>query len=125
MKQCVLVVAVSWMNDQTCRFVNHQQIVVLIDDVERNILRRDGEIVRLMIQQHLDNIAGFNAVIGCYRVTIHPHITCVRSRLDTVTAGVGHVLGKVFVYSFLALPFVHFAPPALPEEIVFDDIGYR
>lgn len=34
-------VACSWMHDHACRLVDHQYVVVLIDDVERDVFRLD------------------------------------------------------------------------------------
>ena len=50
MEQRVLVVAVTRMNDQTGRFVDDQQVVVFIDDIERDILRCDGEVMGFVVQ---------------------------------------------------------------------------
>ena len=117
MEEGVLIVTMSGMDDESGGFVHHQQVIVLIDDIERYVLRRDGEIMRFMIEQDLYNITRFDAVVGCDRFSVRPHVTRVRSRLDTVAAGVGHVLGKVFVYAFFALPLVHLTAPTLKKEI--------
>ena len=37
-----------------------------------------------MIQQHLDDISRFDAVVRSHRFAVHPHIACVRCRLNTV-----------------------------------------
>ena len=101
------------MNDEAGRFIDNKQILVFIDDIEGDIFRRDGEVMRLVIEQHLDDIAGFDAVVRGDRRTVDPHISCIRSRLDAVSACVGHVLGEVFVDSLLALALIDLAAPAL------------
>ena len=112
MEERVLVVAMSGMNDEAGRFIDDQQILVFINDIEGDIFRGDREVMRLVIEQHLDDIAGFDAVVGRNGTTIHPHVACVRSRLDAVSAGVGHVLGKVFVDTLLTLALIDLAAPA-------------
>ena len=124
MKKCVLVVAVTWMNDETGRFIDDEQIIIFIDDIERYVLRCDGEVMWLMIEQDLDDITGFDAVVGGHRLSVDPYVPCIRSRLDTVTAGVGHMLRQVFVNALFALTFIYLASPSFPQQIVFDDIGY-
>ena len=119
MQERVLVVAMPGMNNESGGFVDHQQVFVLIHNIERDILRRDGEVMRLMIQQHLNDIAGFDAVIGRYGLPVDPYITGIRSRLDAIAAGVGHVLGEVFVNAFFALTFIHLAAPALKDFFRF------
>ena len=113
MKKRVLVVAMSGMNNESGGFVDYQQVLVLIDNVERYIFRRDGEIVRLMIQQHLDYISGLDLIVRGYGTSVDPHIAGIRSRLDAVAAGVGHVLRQIFVHADFPLAFIYFAPPAL------------
>jgi len=119
MKERMLVVTVPGMNDESGGFVNDHEVVVFIDDIKGDILRRDGEVMRLMVEHHLNDIPGFDAIVGCNRRSIDPHITCVRSRLDTVSAGIGHVLREVLVHALFALTFVHLATPTLEEQIVY------
>ena len=114
MEEGVFVVAVTGMNDQTGRLVDHEQVVVLIDDVERYVLRRDGVVMRFVVEQHLNDITGFDAVVGGHGLAVDPHITRIRGRLDTVAARVGHVHREVFVNALLALALVHLASPAFP-----------
>ena len=113
MKERMLVVTMPGMDDETGVFIDYQQVFILIDDIEGDILRRDGEVMGLMIEQHLDDITGFDAVVGSDRRTVDPHITGIRSRLDAVTAGVGHMLGEVFVDTLFALPLIDLASPTL------------
>ena len=72
-----------------------------------------------MIQQHLDYISGFDTVIGGNRFSVNPYVACIRSRLDTVAAGIGHVLCEIFVYPFFSLTLIYLAPPSLPQLFVF------
>ena len=114
MQQGVFVVAVAGMDNESGRLVDNEQVVVLIDDVERDVLRRNGEVVRLMIKQNLDDITGFDAVVAGHSTAIHPYIAGIGSRLDAIAAGVGHVLCQVVVYTLLALSGIHLAAPAFP-----------
>ena len=115
----MFVVPVTGMNDQTGLFIDHQQVLILIHDVQRDIFRCDGVVMRFMIQQHLNDIAGFDAIIGSDGATVHPHITSIRSRLDAVTARVGHMLCQVLVNALFALTLIHLTSPTLPYFFVF------
>ena len=106
------------VDHQSCGFVDYEQIGVFIYDLQRDILRRDGIVMGLMIQQHLNDIARFDAVIGRHRLAVHPHITGIRSGLDAVAAGVGHMLREIFVNPLLALPLVDLAAPALKDLLL-------
>ena len=72
----------------------------------------------LMIEQDLYYIPGFDAVVGGNGFSVDPHVSGVRSRLNTVAARIGHVLSKVFIDSLFTLPFIYFAPPTFPEFFI-------
>ena len=114
----MLVVTVSGMNDQSGGFIDHHQVLVFIYDRQGDILRRDGVVMGFMIQQHLDDITRFDAIVRGNRRTVHPYIPGIGGRLDPITTGIGHVLREVLVHAFLALTLIYFASPALPQLIL-------
>ena len=124
MKEGVFVVAVPWMNDESGGFVDNHEVVVFINDIKRDILRRDGKVMRLMVEHHLNDIPGFDAIVRGNRRTVHPYIPGIGGRLDPITTGIGHVLREVLVHALFALTFIHLATPTLEEKVVFGDIGY-
>ena len=64
MQKGMLIVTMPGMNDKAGRFINNEQVFVFVNDIEGDILRRDGEVMGFMVQQHLDDITWFDAVVG-------------------------------------------------------------
>ena len=66
--------AVAGMDHQPRRFVDHQQVVVLIDNVEGNRLRHDFESAALIRHHYGDDIERLDLVIGLDHISVHAHI---------------------------------------------------
>lgn len=117
-EQGVLVVAMSRVDNHSGRFVDQHQVVVFIDDVEWNILGVDGIVVWLVVEQHLDDVTGANFLVGSHGLAIDPHVAGIRSRLDAVAAGSGHVLAQVFIHANGGLAFIDLGAPTFEEFFV-------
>ena len=109
----MLVVAVSGMNDQAGRFVNHQQVVVFIDDVQRNVFGFDLHAAALVGHHKGDHIARPDLVVGLDDAVVHPHVFGLDGQLDAVAGSVGEVLGQKLVHAQRRLPAVGLQPEML------------
>ena len=77
-------IADSGMNHQSCRFVDHHQVVVLKNDVERDVLGQDVVAVRRTVQHHLDDVAGLYLVTALHRSVVGKDEACVGGILNAV-----------------------------------------
>ena len=61
-----------WVHDHARRFVDHREVVVFVDDVERNRLC-DGFCDIGLWDLEIDDIAGYHAVRGIGRLSVDPY----------------------------------------------------
>ena len=72
------------MDHQSGRFVDHQDVIVLIDDVERDIFGDDFKFISRTVHDHLNNIAGFYAVVALDGFSVDDDAPCFGSLLHPV-----------------------------------------
>lgn len=74
------------MNDETCRFVDHDQRVVLIDDHDRNSLRCRHSLHRRR-NHGIDCLTGDDAIVRfAHHTTVDAHTTGFDECFDTASA---------------------------------------
>ena len=72
------------MHDKSCRFVNHQQIVILIYNIKRNVLGDNLKLVAWTVHYHLHHIQRFYPVVALYSLAIDKNATRLCSLLHAV-----------------------------------------
>ena len=72
------------MDTHASGFVDHEQFVVLIDDVERNVLSHDFVLVARTVHDHADDVARMDAVVRLHGPSVHADAFGVGGILDTV-----------------------------------------
>ena len=92
MDERATVVAVTWVYDHACGFVDHQQLIVLIDYVERYVLRSDRPVLLRMRQHHCDGLLGLDLVVALDRLAIHPDESRLGGKLYTMARSVWHTI---------------------------------
>jgi len=111
-------VAGSRMHHHTGRFVDHHQIIVLVDNVQRDVLRDDAGVVLGMVEHECDDIARPYLVIAFDGFASHADVSCVGCCLYAVAAGVLHVLGEKLVNAYGCLSGVHHDAPVLVAVVI-------
>ena len=100
------VVSVARMDHHAGGFVDHQDVVILISDVQRNVFRKNLHPAPLIRHHELDDVAGADDSIGLGRLVIDQDITQLDSLLDAVAGGVLLMGGDEFIYAKRRLALV-------------------
>ena len=100
------VVSHARVHHQPCRFVDHQQVIVLIDDVERYVLGHDLRFHTRMVQHQRDHIQGLHPVVAFDRTVVDMDATRLCSALDACAAGVAQVFHQELIHAQERLPLV-------------------
>ena len=79
-----LEVAVPRMNNHSGRFVDNKKVVVLIDYVQRDVLRQDLEAAAAVRHHEADHIAGTYNEVRFRNLVIHTYIAFLDGTLDPV-----------------------------------------
>ena len=124
--QRAAVVAVAGMDHQAGGLVDHQEVVVLIDNVERNRLGLDLDAAPLVGHHEGDHVERLDLVVGLDHLVVHADVTGLDGQLHAVARGVLHMVRKVFVDAQQRLPAVddhaemleHFLLLVFGEEVV-------
>ena len=117
-----LEMAVTRVDDHPGRLVDHQHVVILVDYVQRYILREYFQTSAAVGHYEADYIARTDYVIGFHEFVAYVHIAFPDGQLDAMTGSVLHVLSHVLVYSYGRLPDVHIEPEML-EHLRFFAFG--
>ena len=110
-------VAASWMHHHTCRFVNHHQVVILINHFQWDILGFYRGIVMGPIKHQGDDIARTHLIVALYRFFVHMDKPCIGSLLDAVTTGVRLMLNQVLINTDRHLTFIHFHTKMFVQQV--------
>ncbi len=108
-----LVVAVAGMDHHAGGFVDHEHVVIFIDDLQRNLLRDDLQAAAPVGHHEADHVAGPDDVVGLDGGLPHPHVAFLEGLLDAVAGGVLEVGGHIFVDPDGRLPRIHFQTEVL------------
>ena len=92
-------IAEAWVHDHARLLVDEDDILVLVHDVQRNVLRNDLELRRRVGKHDGYHIQGLHPIIGLHGVAVDQYALGVRRILDAVARDIGHAVDKVFVDS--------------------------
>ena len=91
--------AVTRMDHHSGRLVNDQHVIVLVDYVQRDVLRKYFQAPSLIGHHEGHHIAGTYNIVGLDDLVVHPDILGLDGQLDTVAGCVLHVGGEPLVHS--------------------------
>ena len=96
--------AVAGMNHHAGLLVQHKHIVILMNYVQRNILRKNLQPTSLIRHDKSHHIARTDDIVGLHDPVVHAYIFRLDCQLDTVTGGVFHMRCKILVHTHRDLP---------------------
>jgi len=104
--QCARPVARRRVHDQPCRFVDDDEVVILIKNVERDVFAaRDGRLG--WRHRDVESIALFDPVVRLfYRPAIVPSVPLLDQGFQPGATELGQVSGKVAVQPFACVLFI-------------------
>ena len=100
------VVAVTGMHDQPRRFVDDQQVVVLVGNFEWDIFGDDLHFAPRVGQHDLDAVERFDLVARLGGLAVHEYAAAVSRRLNAVARAFLHAYGQELVQPQRGLPLV-------------------
>ena len=118
------IITVPRMDDHAGGFVDDQQVVVLIDDVQGDVLRQDLIAAAPVGHHELDHIAGTDDEIGLRDLAVDAHIPLLDGRLDAVAGGLFKMRGHVFVHTHRSLAWIDAEAEMLEHSLLFVTGGF-
>ena len=106
------------MYDHACRLVHYEQIIVLINDIERYVLCSNLGFKARMVAHERHHIAWFDAIITLYGTVIDMYTTSLCCTLNSCTAGVAQVFHQELIHTQQRLPLVGYHAAVLIESAV-------
>src|SRR5574344_1436982 len=79
-------IAASRVHNQACRFVNNQQRVIFINNIQWDIFRIYLTVIMRPVQHKRYNIAWTHSVVAFYRAVVDMYETRFSSVLNTISA---------------------------------------
>ena len=95
------------MHNHAGRLVDHHQLVILIDNLQRDILRFDGGVIMRAVEHQSNHIARAYLIITLYRISIHMNETRIGGFLDSVTARMRLMFCQKLVDAYGNLTFIY------------------
>ena len=121
--QCAMEVAGTGMNHHASGLVHNHQVVVLVDDVERDIFCLDRAIVAWTVEHKCHHVAWPYLIVTLHWSVVHMHEAGIGSLLNAVARRVLHLLLHVFVNTQGSLPGVYDEAEVLVQLGAFYLIG--
>ena len=118
--QGAMIIAATRVNHQTCRLVDHEQVIVLIDDVERNIFGQDFKHMTRSIHHHRHHITRLYLVAALLWLAIDMDISVVGCTLNTVARCSHYPINEELIDTYWSLPSV-----GNKAEMLVEPIGSR
>ncbi len=87
-------VAGAWMHDQPGGLVDHEDVAVLVDDVQLDLFRRDPDGLLRRLRADLDVLAAQNLVLGSQLLAVDEHLAGLDPFLDAGAGKVAQQLGQ-------------------------------
>ena len=112
-------VAVAGVDDEAGTLVDHENILVLIDDVEGYGLGEHLEVVRRLWEEDADLVTGLDLVVGLGLFAVHEDAACLGGSLDFVARDAFETHEEVFVEAQHGLAFVDKDMMVLIERSIF------
>ena len=91
------IVAMPRMDDEARGLIDHQEVFVLVDDVQGDILWDDLQLAARTAQLERDDLEGLDAVVGLDGAIPDEDIASLQRLLDAAAGGVGHARGEELV----------------------------
>ena len=113
-----LEMAVPRVDHHTGRLVDHQKVIILIDYVERDILRQHLETPPFVWHHKADDITGTHYHIGLGNLVSETHIAIPYRTLHPVAGSVHKMAGHVLVNAQRRLPHIHIEPEMLEHPLL-------
>ena len=89
------------------RLVHYDHIIILIQYVERNILRDNLQLALRIWHHQSDTIQRFYLIAGFGHHSIDQYISIVGSHLDTVTRAMLHTINQILIQTQHLLPLIY------------------
>ena len=96
------------MYDQACRLIHHQQIIVLIYYIQRDIFGDNLQFPAWAIHHDRNHIQRFHPVITFHRLIVHQDTTHLSRQLDAVTGSAHHTVYQELIHPEQGLPLVRY-----------------
>ena len=100
------IVAMPGMDDEASRLIDHQEVFVLVDDIQGDILGDDLQLAARTAELEGDDLEGLDAVVGLDGSIPDEDIATLQRLLNTAAGGVGHARGEELVDTQQLLPLV-------------------
>ena len=104
--QSTRIVAVARMHDHVHGFVQHQHLIVLMNDVQIHGLGQELKLKYGLWQLHRDHIPRLDLVVALDRHAIHPNVSGFRGGLQLVSGQMRHQVDDEFVHAKRGLPCI-------------------
>ena len=101
------------MDDKAGGFVDDEQGVVLIDNVERNVFGYNFPVALRVVQDERDDVAGLHLVVALDGLVAGMDCACLGCLLYAVAAGAGHVVHQELIDADGTLSLVNLYAPML------------
>ena len=111
--------AVTRMHHHTRLFIKHQHIIILVNNVEWNVLRKDFQSPSLVRHHKCDDITRTHYIIGLDYFIVHTDVVSLDRKLDSVTRGVLHMGGQILVHTHWSLALVDVKAVVLEHLLLF------
>ena len=86
------------MHDHSGLFVEHKHILILIDNVQRDILRKDLQSPPLVRHHKSHHIARTDNVVRFDDLVVDSYVISLDCQLDTMAGSIFHVRGQILVH---------------------------
>ena len=111
--QRAAVVAAAGMHHEARRFVDDEQGLILVDNIEGDVLWDDFPVALRVVQDERDDVAGLYLVVALDGLVAGMDCTRLGCLLYAVAAGAGHVVHQELIDADGRLPLVHLNAPML------------
>ena len=91
--------AVTRMYDHTGFLIEHEDVIILMYDIERNSLRKDLKSPALIRHDELHDISRAYHIVCLYYLVVDTYVFCLDRQLYSVTRGIFHMCSEVLVHA--------------------------
>ena len=106
--QSTVVIPMTGMYHHSCIFINHNYIIIFINDIKRNILWNNNVFSRRMSEQNRNFVTGTNSIILFYGISVYHHVSGAASLGNLVSGGVLTKIKQKFINPQWFLVFINF-----------------
>ena len=114
-----LEMPVAGMDDHSGLLVDQKQVVVFIDDVQRNILGQDLESSAPVGHHEADHVSRPDDEIGLGHLVVDSYIALLDGALHSVPGCVLQMAGHVLVHPHGGLSYIDIEPEMLEHSLLF------